>query len=92
MAEIINFNEKESQRIIKELQDLLKRNIVENLVLTYSRKPTPEEIEERGNDCDIIYRYWFGESSSIYCLGLVENMAHIIKRYANGEDLLVCND
>lgn len=78
------------KQIMEELQEFVGEDLVTDLVLTYRRDYTKKEIEEGKADDGVgmTCRYWFGETSSIFCLGLWANMRHIIERYINGEDLI----
>lgn len=90
MAKVINLKGKSFfQEVVEEMMEFDRQGLVTDLVLTYRRNYSDEE-KKAGEDTDTgqVCRYWFGETSSIFCLGLNQNMNYIIQAFINGEDLI----
>jgi len=94
MAEIIKIADHEGKsklrHIIDELIAFDEQDLLTDLVLTYRRAYT---LEEQQMECNKGYsgsvcRYWFGDTSGMYCLGLNQNMSYIISAWVNGVDLI----
>ena len=90
MAKILDFKDKSYfQEVVDEMMEFERQGLVTDLVLIYRRDYTKEEVSQsKAVDAGMICRYWFGDTSSIFCLGLNTNMSHIIAAYVNGEDLI----
>ena len=90
MAKVLDFNKKSHfKAVIDEMIEYEREGLITDLVLTYRRGYTDtEKAEEKDTDAGMMCRYWFGESSSTFCLGLNHNMSFIIGAYMNNMDLL----
>ena len=90
MAKVININKKDYfVRVMEEALEFERQGLVTDFVLTYRRDYTEEEKREgKDTEAGMTCRYWFGETSSIFCLGLWSNMRHIIEHYIEEEDLI----
>jgi hypothetical protein len=69
--------------VVKELEQGVVDDSVTEAILIYRTKPTNDN--EKGH----IHRYWFGENSTITCLGLARHMCDIIAEWIYHENYLV---
>jgi len=81
---IIHLRPKPSDAIhdaIDLLLDKYATGDVKNMVLVYTVEADPDNQDGAMN---YIYDYWFGESSTLFCLGLTEYMIKKIHDYMDG--------
>jgi len=59
------------------------KGLLVDAVLIYRTKPDPSDLTQpQAEDSDFILRqYWFGDTSTIACLGLIAYMEHKIAAY-----------
>ena len=69
--------------VVKELEQAVIDDHVTEAVLIYRVKPTNDN--EKGR----IHRYWFGDDSTIMCLGLARHMCDVIAEWVYQENYIV---
>ena len=75
MGEVIKLNDNLAiYDLVKELESLVEKNRVSDAVVVY-------RVKRDKNKNAKICRYWFGEGSSIMCVGLCDYMGSVIKDY-----------
>ena len=85
MPKVIPFKEApEIVAVVKNLEQDIDN--VSEAVLIYRVKPTNDD--ETGR----IHRYWFGEGSTIMCLGLARHMVDVIADWIREENYILDED
>lgn len=69
--------------VVKQLEQAVINDEVTEAVLIYRVKPTTDY--ELGR----IMRYWFGENSTIMCLGLARHMCDVIANHIKEENEII---
>jgi len=75
---VIKFpNQNDFDDFLEEFIELHKEKKVKDLIMTF----TVEHIDEDGDMARDIHSYWFGENSSLVCIGLADRMKQLIHYY-----------
>ena len=83
MSKVIPFKKApEIASVAQELAQAIIEDQVTECIVIYRVKPTKDNGKGR------ICRYWFGENSTIMCLGLAHHMCDVIAEWIYQENLI----
>jgi len=72
--------------VVEELRDFVEKDMVTEAVVIYRTKGNDE------TECGRIRRYWFGDNSTIMCIGLCHHMATVIEDYTREQNDILEDD